>query len=36
LEAILWHGGEAGPARIRAGALPAVDRQALLTFLQSL
>ncbi|HET8849357.1 MAG TPA: di-heme oxidoredictase family protein [Marinobacter sp.] len=35
-EAILWHGGEARPARERFKALPAVDRQALIRFLESL
>nr|WP_305123134.1 di-heme oxidoredictase family protein [Roseomonas sp. GC11] len=36
LEAILWHGGEALPARERVRALPAADRAALLAFLDSL
>lgn len=35
-EAILWHGGEAAPARARFMALPKADRQALLRFLESL
>jgi len=35
-EAILWHGGEAIGARNRFSELPASDRQALLTFLESL
>ena len=35
-EAILWHDGEAGPARRRFSALPARDRRALLAFLASL
>lgn len=35
-EAIMWHGGEGLKARDRFAALPAVDRQALLAFLQSL
>jgi CxxC motif-containing protein (DUF1111 family) len=35
-EAILWHGGEAGPARERYRHLPAADRAALLAFLGSL
>jgi CxxC motif-containing protein (DUF1111 family) len=36
LEAILWHGGEAQAARDRVVDLPAVDRAALLRFLESL
>lgn len=36
LEAILWHGGEAGPARDAAAALPTADREALIAFLESL
>ncbi len=35
-EAVLWHGGEAQPARDAFVALPAADRAALLAFLQSL
>uniref|UniRef100_UPI0035A89961 di-heme oxidoreductase family protein n=1 Tax=Mesorhizobium sp. LHD-90 TaxID=3071414 RepID=UPI0035A89961 len=35
-EAILWHGGEAQKARDRFAAVPAADRQALITFLESL
>ena len=35
-EAILWHGGEATPARQRFAALHAADRQALIAFLNSL
>ncbi|WP_137129730.1 di-heme oxidoredictase family protein [Rhizobium sp. FY34] len=35
-EAILWHGGEATRARDAFAALPADDRKALLTFLESL
>jgi CxxC motif-containing protein (DUF1111 family) len=35
-EAILWHGGEAEPARERWKALPRVEREALLAFLGSL
>jgi len=35
-EAVLWHGGEAAPAQARYTRLPLVDRQALLTFLESL
>jgi CxxC motif-containing protein (DUF1111 family) len=35
-EAILWHGGEAGPARERYRQLPAGERAALLAFLGSL
>lgn len=35
-EAILWHGGEAQGARDRFAALPEAQREALLTFLQSL
>ena len=36
LEAILWHGGEAAPAKQRAAELPAEDRAALIAFLESL
>jgi CxxC motif-containing protein (DUF1111 family) len=36
LEAVLWHGGEADKVKQRFMALPAADRQALLTFVQSL
>ena len=36
LEAILWHGGEAQPARDRIIALPKPDRDALIRFLESL
>lgn len=36
LEAILWHGGTAAPARDRVGALPSDDRDALIRFLESL
>lgn len=36
LEAILWHGGEAETARAGAVALPRADRDALITFLESL
>lgn len=36
IEAILWHGGEAQPARDRVTALPKADRDALVTFLESL
>jgi CxxC motif-containing protein (DUF1111 family) len=35
-EAILWHGGEATKARDRFAALEKADRQALITFLESL
>jgi CxxC motif-containing protein (DUF1111 family) len=35
-EAILWHGGEAARARDRFAALEKADRQALITFLESL
>ncbi len=35
-EAILWHGGEAQKARDRFAALEKADRQALITFLESL
>ncbi|MDV7141464.1 di-heme oxidoredictase family protein [Tropicimonas sp. TH_r6] len=35
-EAILWHGGEAGPARETFRSLIAADRAALIAFLQSL
>jgi CxxC motif-containing protein (DUF1111 family) len=36
LEAVLWHGGEAEPARERVKRLSAQDRNALVAFLQSL
>ena len=36
LEAILWHGGEAEPARNRVVKMPSADRAALLQFLESL
>jgi len=36
LEAILWHGGEAAPAKQRAAALSAEDRVSLIAFLESL
>lgn len=36
LEAILWHGGEAQPARGAVVALPPADREALIRFLESL
>jgi CxxC motif-containing protein (DUF1111 family) len=36
LEAILWHGGEAAPAKARAAGLSADDRAALIAFLESL
>jgi CxxC motif-containing protein (DUF1111 family) len=36
LEAILWHGGEAGAARDRVLGLSTADREALLAFLESL
>ncbi|MES2665524.1 MAG: di-heme oxidoredictase family protein [Pseudomonadota bacterium] len=36
LEAILWHGGEAQPARDATIALPTADRTALIAFLESL
>ncbi|MEM6609842.1 MAG: di-heme oxidoredictase family protein [Pseudomonadota bacterium] len=36
LEAILWHGGEAQAARDRVVAMPPEDRDALITFLESL
>ncbi|RGP35760.1 di-heme oxidoredictase family protein [Pseudotabrizicola alkalilacus] len=36
LEAILWHGGEAQTARDGVAALPTADRDALITFLESL
>jgi CxxC motif-containing protein (DUF1111 family) len=36
LEAILWHGGEALPAREAVRAMDAGDRQSLLAFLNSL
>jgi CxxC motif-containing protein (DUF1111 family) len=36
LEAILWHGGEAEPAREAVRQMPAADREALLAYLESL
>lgn len=36
LEAILWHGGEGSASRDRAAALPTEDRDALISFLDSL
>ncbi|CAO3416524.1 di-heme oxidoreductase family protein [Azospirillum endophyticum] len=36
LEAILWHGGEAEPAREAVRRMPSLNRQALLAFLDSL
>ena len=36
LEAILWHGGEAAPAKDRAASLSAEDRAALISFLEGL
>ncbi len=36
IEAILWHGGEATPARKKLRALPKKDRAALIAFLKSL
>lgn len=36
LEAVLWHGGEAAPARDRTVNLPPAGRAALITFLESL
>ncbi|MBL3567509.1 thiol oxidoreductase, partial [Rhodovulum sulfidophilum] len=36
LEAVLWHGGEAAPARDRVATMPASDRAALIRFLESL
>ena len=36
LEAVLWHGGEAGPARDAVTKLPSSDRSKLLAFLKSL
>ncbi len=36
LEAILWHGGEAEPARDRVAQMPPEDRAALIRFLESL
>ncbi len=36
LEAILWHGGEAQPARDRVVSMPRPDRAALIRFLESL
>ena len=35
-EAILWHGGDAAPARDRFKALPKAEREALIAFLRSL
>lgn len=35
-EAILWHGGEAAPSRASFAAMPKEDRDALVTFLESL
>lgn len=36
LEAVLWHGGEAQPSRDRVVALPKKDRDALISYLESL
>ena len=36
LEAILWHGGEAQPARDTVASMPADDRAALIAYLESL
>ena len=36
LEAILWHGGEAGPVREAVRRMPSLNRKALLAFLESL
>ena len=36
LEAVLWHGGEAQPARDRVVHMPAADRAALISYLESL
>jgi CxxC motif-containing protein (DUF1111 family) len=36
LEAIMWHGGEAAAARNKVKAMPATDRDALISFLNSL
>jgi CxxC motif-containing protein (DUF1111 family) len=36
LEAVLWHGGEAQPARDRVVEMPPEDRAALVKFLESL
>ncbi|CAM5356630.1 di-heme oxidoredictase family protein [Frigidibacter albus] len=36
LEAILWHGGEAQPARDIVAGMPPADRAALIRFLESL
>lgn len=36
LEAIMWHGGEGAPSRNRVAALPTEDRNALISFLESL
>ncbi|BCU79277.1 hypothetical protein llg_39920 [Luteolibacter sp. LG18] len=35
-EAILWHGGEAGPSRDQFRSLPKADREALVRFIESL
>lgn len=35
-EAILWHGGEAGPAREAFSSMPAAERDALVKFVESL
>ncbi|MCH7634760.1 MAG: hypothetical protein IIA36_08720, partial [Proteobacteria bacterium] len=36
MEAILWHGGEASPARKKVRAMDKEDRAALIAFLESL
>ena len=36
IEAVLWHGGEAQPARDAVVALPTKDREALIAWLASL
>ena len=36
MEAVLWHGGEAAPAREVVRLMPEDDRNALITFLRSL
>jgi CxxC motif-containing protein (DUF1111 family) len=36
LEAILWHGGEADPAKTRVAEMPKADRDALIRYLESL
>ena len=36
LEAVMWHGGEAEPARRAVEAMPRADREALLAFLASI